>query len=176
LNRTAATAVEAWLSRALRAAATIGLLASLSCVEIEGGAIELAWALRDFAGDENSCQKAGVGEIRVCWRAVDDAGSTDCVTVREDGGVRGQYRDFACTANRGITRFEVPPGPTSIFVKPLCAVDGLASPGPYQVPPPIVRTVEQGRVVTLDQLLVVATRTGECGGDTGLDCTCPPAQ
>ncbi len=157
-------------------AIALGLLGT-ACVQIDGGAVELAWGLRDFGGDQNDCASSGVSQVRVCWVGVGEAdagvGPTDCVTVAVDGGIRAQYRDFECIASRGVTRFEVDPGPTAIFIRPLCG-DGAVATGPYQVPPPIVRTVEQGKVVTLNQLQIVATKQDACGPDADLLCTCSP--
>ena len=150
--------------------------------------MELAWTLRDFQGQANSCGEAEVDKVRVCWRSLGDGGAVpnECVIVRTDAGLVGQLRDFDCNASRGVTRFEVPAGRTSLFIEPLCA-GGNPARGPYQVPPPIVRTVEGGKVVTINQLLIVASN-GECatvdGGvendagvdqvDAGYRCTCSP--
>jgi len=87
---------------------------------------------------------------------------------REDGGIDRLYRAFDCEQNRGVTRFEVPPGPNALFVSPLCA-GGQEPTGPLSVPAPIVRTVVRGEVVTLDQILIVASNE-DCTGD---QCTCP---
>ncbi len=149
-------------------ALTFVLVGSFSCVEIDGGAVELAWTLRDFQGDNNTCGKSEVDKVRVCWRSLGDAGTapSECVIIRTDGGLAGQLRDFDCSASRGVTRFEVPAGRTSLFIEPLCA-GGNPARGPYQVPPPIVRTVEDGKVVTINQLLIVASNA-ECHTDAGV--------
>lgn len=141
------------------------------CVEIDGGAVELSWALRDFDGQPNDCQAARIETIRICWQPLGDGGLPDslsCEGVRTDAGLDLLYRSFDCEQNRGVTRFEVPPGPTALFVAPLCV--GSAEPtGRLTVPPPIVRTVSRGEVVTLNQILIEASNA-TCM-DT--DCTCP---
>lgn len=139
-----------------------GLFGSnLKCVAIDGGASELTWSLRTFAGDPvDSCADSKISHIRLCWNAV-DAGVRGCRP--------GQFRDFNCDDQTGATRFEIPPGDTRLFVEPICE-DGLApAVGTYQTPEDIVRNVKAGEVVTLDSLLIVVT---EPGSTCGADCTC----
>ena len=80
---------------------------------------------------------------------------------------------FGCTESRGITGFDVPPGRTSIFIDVLCTggFDERAEDTSFQVPPPIVRTVVEGKVVTLNALLIVVDEA-TCN-DPG--CTCIPS-
>lgn len=131
---------------------------SVACVEVNGGAVELSWSVRNFAGDRvgDDCQNLDsrrgplvhVQGIRLAWKAVANGG--DDAAMEPDGSA-----DFACRDGRGITRFEVPVGRQMLWIVPLCA-DSAPSAGTYQVPPPIVRTIEEGAVTTLDALLVVA--------------------
>jgi hypothetical protein len=150
----------------------IAAAAAGGCVEIDGGAVELSWTLRDSDGKQNDCQSARIDQIRICWSPLADDASTSgtlsCQVAREDGGIERLYRAFDCEQNRGVTRFEVPPGPNALFVSPLCV--GAQEPtGPFNVPAPIVRTVVKGEVVTLDQILIVASNH-QCVAD---QCTCP---
>lgn len=138
-----------------------GLLGSqIQCVSIDGGASELTWSVRTFAGDPvDACSDSQISHIRLCWNAA-------------DSGVRGcrpgQFRDFDCEDQTGVTRFEIPPGDTRLYVEPICE-DGLAAaPGTYQTPADIIRNVREGEVVTLDSLLIVVTDPKRC--DT--ECTC----
>ncbi len=151
--------------------ALAALFGNLACVEINGGAVELSWTLRDFDGDTTNCGEQRIGSIRVCWQGLaGDAGlpgDVGCVAVSTEAGFREQYREFDCLASRGVTRFEIPAGRTALFVEPVCN-GGTPPQGPYQVPPPIVRVVEEGQVVTLNQLLIVVTDK-----DTSADPTCP---
>jgi hypothetical protein len=141
-----------------------GLLANLvgstACVEIDGGAVELSWLVRDFDGEPNNCRTPGIDQIVVNWQALDSEMQPT------------EFRDvhpFSCSARRGVTGFDIPEGLTSLHIVPVCANTGQAAEGPYEVPPPIVRHVGLGEVVTLNQLLVVASDE-ECEGET---CTCP---
>lgn len=140
-------------------------LESVQCVAIDGGATELTWSLRTFGGEscrgeKCGCDLAEIDKVRLCWNSVADG----------DSGCRpGQFRDFECREATGVTLFEIPPGSTKFNVLPLCA-DGLpAALGTYQVPAEIVRTVQDGEVVTLDALLIVVTDPDEC---IGVVCTC----
>lgn len=129
---------------------------SASCVEVNGGAVELSWSLRDFDGERaEECHNdnpddgpvVDVDRIRLAWKAVvaDDESATD-----PDGTVT-----FPCEDGRGITDFSIPPGRHMLWIEPVCA-QGAPPSGRYQVPPPIVRTIGEGTVTTLDALLIVA--------------------
>jgi hypothetical protein len=136
-------------------------LGSAGCVAIDGGAAELSWSLRSFEGKSQSCAEAGVEGIRLCWESLDDSSSTGCRP--------GQFRTFPCTDEAGVTGFEIPVGRTKFFAEPVCAGGAPAGAGTFQAPPPIVRTVRDGEVVTLDSLLIVVTDQDNCSGDS---CTC----
>ena len=167
MNRHLLRSVDPRVSRCLAVIAIA--CAAAGCVEIDGGAVELAWTLRDFEDDSIDCDEARIDKIRICWAPLTDGGTTtdpSCRAVVTDAGVERLYRAFECDQYRGVTRFEVPPGPTALFVAPLCA-GGQEPTGPFQVPPPIVRTVVEGEVVTLNQILIIAE---DCAGT---DCTCP---
>ncbi len=121
-------------------------------MQIEGGAAELSWSLRDSCGGNANCGDSGVDitRIKLCWYPLD-----------QDDGTPGQcpnFQDFACSKSTGVTSFDIAPGSTALFIEPIFG-SGAQS---YQVPPPIVRDVEEGRVVTLNSLLVVVN-TGTCG-------------
>lgn len=142
--------------------ALIGCFGTPACVDVNGGAVELSWSLRTFAGDSlGGCERAGIETIRLCWQPLGDGG-----TGAAGGRCRPpNLRAFPCNEESGITRFEIPPGRTSLWIEPVCA-DGLpADPDTYEVPPPIVRTIEEGQVATLSSLLVAVAEGN----------TCPPA-
>jgi hypothetical protein len=172
MNTRPAAAVKPRVSRSFVVIGIAACAATLAtgCVEVNGGAVELSWALRDFDGQPNDCQSSRIEQVRICWSPVGDGGaaSLDCQVAREDGGIDRRYRAFDCEQNRGVTRFEVAPGSTALFVSPLCS--GATEPsGRLELPAPIVRTVVEGEVVTLDQILIVASNE-DCAGD---QCTCP---
>lgn len=171
MNSEPSSRVEASVSgRSCVTMIAVAMLALPACVQVDGGAVELSWSLRDFEGARNDCAQAGIAEIRVCWAPLADGGATgppECTIQRTDAGLREFFRSFDCAEKRGVTRFEVPPGPNAFFVQPIC-VGGGEPTGPYQVPSPIVRTVATGEVVTLNQVLIIAANE-RCSGDA---CTC----
>ncbi len=129
--------------------------ANLSCVEIDGGAVELSWALRNFEGNRiRLCDDARVRWIQLAWKSADDDGTG--AVGPADGTLR-----FECVENRGVTNFVVPPGPQLLWIEPVCS-GGDTPAGPFQVPAPIRREIVAGTVVTLDALLVVADECATC--------------
>lgn len=133
-----------------------------ACIEIDGGAVELSWSLRSFDGERvDSCASARVDEVRVCWESVEDDAST---------GICEGSEFFPCGEENGVSGFEIPPGRAAFWIEPICVDGSPAEVGSYQVPPPIVRTVEDGKIVTLNSLLIVVTPFGTSCPDEG--CTC----
>jgi len=133
------------------------VLGFTGCVDVDGGAVELSWSLRTPEGEPNNCVESRIERVRLCWAPT----SGDPARVCEGS------RTFQCTDARGFSRFEIDAGETAFWIEPLCA-DSLIVPDPatYEVPPPLLRSVSQGQVVTLNALLIVATdaecRTGFC--------------
>jgi len=140
--------------------ACLGALSgSNACVDVEGGAVELSWSLRTPDGDPNNCLDARIGKVRLCWAPAGD------IAVRVCEG----SRTFACTEEHGFSRFEIDPGETAFWIEPLCeSTSVVPDPSTYEVPPPLLRMVSAGQVVTLNALLIVATGA-ECGAGA---CTC----
>jgi len=170
VNRRGAKRVE-WARRGR--AVVIGIAATavtmgLACVQIDGGAVELSWSIRDFDGCQASCDLrakddqcndaedfADLGQVRICWEAIGDGGelALDC---GRDPAVNDNSL-FNCDLVHGVTGFEIPPGPTAVWIEPLCEDTGLTPPPDrYEVPAPIVRNITSGEVATLNALLVVA--------------------
>ncbi len=145
----------------------LGILSILSMqcdsffVQINGGASELYWTLRTFAGESiGNCEEASIEKIRLCWLSA-DSDAKDCDP--------SQSQEFRCNKLTGVTLFDIPVGRTRFFVEPICQ-DGLpAKKGTYQSPPEILRTVREGEVVTLDSQLIVVTKTSD---SCGAECTC----
>jgi hypothetical protein len=140
-------------------------LAFMGCVEVEGGAVEFSWTLRNFQGNPiadnlaESCSKVGIDKILLIWEPPPDSGER----------VLGNW-SFDCEANRGVTGFVVPEGPQLLRIVPFCQGGVLPRAHTYEVPPPILRDVRDGEVVTLNSLLVVVQDCSGQGTDTG--CTC----
>jgi hypothetical protein len=159
----------AWVASTSRFILLTALGAS-SCVPIDGGAAEFSWTLRTFEGDSIAqCDYTGIGQVRLCWRAASAPPETDCAPERS--------RTFECRFGHGATRFEIAPGPTSLRITPVCQDGSIPAVGTFQVPPPLVRTVSNGKIITLNVILIVARdRTNPLSACAPSGCTCdsPP--
>jgi hypothetical protein len=169
MNRRPHGPVSAWIRprRATRVAALwVTVLGSTgpACVAIDGGAVEVSWSIRSFDGEATTCSGAEIRDVRVCWDPLGDGAPTG-ETCRAD-----HRRRFPCTDESGVTGFELQPGVTAFWIEPVCMDGDPADPGTYQVPPPIVRTVEEGKIVSLDSLLLVVQPMDD--GCTNAPCTC----
>jgi hypothetical protein len=155
MNRIPPMPVERPIRRALpRLAAPLILLSCLpflqQCVSVDGGAIELSWALRTTDGEVTNCFDARVEGIRVSWSV--EVSATRTLSF---------HASFRCDDDSGATSFDVPAGTASITVAPECADGNVAAIDTYEAPPPIVRRIREGEVATLDALLI-AVRTSSC--------------
>lgn len=140
------------------AGALLGM-SSAACVDVNGGAVELSWFLISASGKVTNCGEVGIEQVRICWTPVDaapaDIGMLACSP--------GQTRDFLCTDSRGVTDFSIETGPQLFWIEPLCASGEPRATGTYEVPPPILRSVQDGGVVTLSSLLIVDLVAGPDG-------------
>lgn len=156
-------------ARVTRIAAGLAALAAAlgtGCVEIDGGAVELSWSLRTFDGSAvESCTDAAIQDIRLCWERVADGATSEGTVCRA-----GERRRFSCSESSGVTGFDLEPGATAFWIEPVCDDGGAADPGTYEVPPPIVRTVQEGKIISLSSLLVVVSPLS--GGCPARGCTC----
>ncbi|WP_152629414.1 hypothetical protein [Haliangium ochraceum] len=143
--------------RGLALALGLVLLALGGCVEVGGGAAEFSWTLRNFAGDRAlSCEGVGMSWVQLNWRTVAEGDPNPALEA--EGSKR-----FPCADDRGITEFIIPSGRKMLWVEPLCQ-DGEAFTR-YEVPPPVVRNVADGAVLTLDSLLIVVDPACTCAAE-----------
>jgi hypothetical protein len=149
------------------ALATLIGTATTGCIEIEGGAVELSWSLRTFGGSAvGSCGDVGIQNVRLCWQTLGD-GSPSTEDIICQAGLR---RTFDCSDSSGVTGFDLDPGPTAFWIEPVCQDGAPADSGTYEVPPPIVRTVQEGKIVSLSSLLLVVSPLS--AGCPAAGCTC----
>lgn len=133
---------------------------SAACVDVNGGAVELSWFLISASREVGTkCGNVGIKRVRVCWTPVDaapaDLGMLACTP--------GRMEDFLCTDSRGVTDFSIETGPQLFWIEPLCATGEPLAAGSYEVPPPILRSVQDGGMVTLSSLLIVDLVDGPDG-------------
>jgi hypothetical protein len=132
--------------------------AAVSCVPIDGGAVEASWVIRTEDG-----------------RAITDCNCTDplITTVRlsligAEGDVKGlePCKDrvkcgFSCQRQTGATPFDIPPGFYLISLVPADAAGHdltQSVPGrpPVSTPAPVLREVVRGQPTQMDALAIVA--------------------
>lgn len=118
------------------------------CTTVDGGAVEVSWNLRNVDGSGVSCVTAKVTTIDLYYND-------------------GPGDSFPCEDERGVTGFIIPAGEASLKLRPGCA---SGTPTAFRAPPPIVRTITDGEVITLDTQLI-EVRAGNC--TTEDPCTCP---
>lgn len=140
-----------------------------ACVDIQGAAAEFNWSVRDFSGSIISrCERAGIVEVRLAWQSLANASPEQGVDRTPD-----DFEPFDCDVRHGVTKFNIPPGAQLLWILPICPDGDPPAPGTYSVPPPILREMRDGEVVSLDSLLIVAHDRGAdlmgCNADA---CTC----
>jgi hypothetical protein len=140
------------LPRVVRTVAWVGLALAGACTEVDGGAVEVSWVFRTDRGDRRDCGQIDVGQVELRWGSA----SADRVA-------------FPCRDERGVTGFDLPVGPRSLYLRPICADGSPAADGSYRAPAPIVRTITDGDVITLDTQLIEVRVTG-CGEATPCIC------
>lgn len=138
----------------LRTALTV-LLATAACTDVNGGAVEVSWDLREIGGADLDCEDARVARIRLWWE--DALGSV-------------RYDEFECRDDRGVTRFQLEPGDAALWLSPVCEDGTEAAVTSYRAPAPIVRAITVGDVITLDTQVIEVRRVA-CTDEE--PCTCP---
>src|SRR4051795_642476 len=79
-----------------------------ACVQVDGGAVEVSWALQTFDGrtvSDCSCSDPQVSRVRIVVAMADAAG-----TLGADICAGKASCEFACARGTGATRFDIPPG------------------------------------------------------------------
>lgn len=127
----------------------VGLAA---CVPVDGGAVELAWSVRDSSGRSASCTRTttsfsdALGSVALCARACTVIADGNCV-----GEVTCPVQTWSCERGRGTTRFEVTAGRKELWIEVTCR-DG--TPANVVLPEPVVREIADGEVTQLNAILI----------------------
>jgi len=142
------------------------LISAVSCVHIDGGAVEASWVVRSDDGraiTDCGCSDPAIASVRIAL-------------LGNSGTVRGQEpcRDrkeceFACQRSGGATPFDIPPGSYMMSVMPLDAAGQdlfLPASGvsPVLAPAGILREVVRGQPTQLPAFQLVAKCAGSCAG------------
>lgn len=158
------------MSRATRLRLPVLVLASVSvaaCVQIDGGAVEVAWTVfaEDGRGTINDCACADPGiafvQLRLAGPPDNPAQADPCENV---AACR-----FSCGRDMGATPFIIPPGAYLVSIQPQLP-DGTVSPT-AMVPDPILSQVVKGVPAELGALEIQAPCAPRChGADLGMPC------
>ena len=151
------------------AALTILASLALSCVKINGGAVEISWVVISPSGggiNDCSCADPAIAKVRLELVGVGGTivGATPCA---------GQAQcDFPCQNQTGATQFDIPPtGPGESYTASVVAVgnDGLEIPQTEimtpPTPAPILLQVTNGQPTEVDAFTLVAPCSMACSGN-----------
>jgi hypothetical protein len=140
--------------------------ALLSCVSIDGGAVETSWVIRTEDGRAISscgCADPPIARVRVKIVKVDGEGRRG-----EDVCAGKPGCEFPCGRHIGATPFDVPPGSYSVSVVPLGegGVDlTMAGDGrPAVVLAPLLYDVVRGQPTQVESFLIVSRCAAACAG------------
>jgi hypothetical protein len=139
------------MNRLTSALVVLTVFVTASCVDVNGGAVELSWAITKADGTRTSdCADVGIARVRLVGEPVDGS----ALPSVDD--------DWPCDAFHGTTAFDIPEGSYSFSIEVVCT-DGMLV-QTAQVPAPIVRKITLGNVAQLDALLIVTDDTGQACG------------
>jgi hypothetical protein len=147
--------------------------AAVSCVPIDGGAVEASWVVRTDDGraiTDCSCSDPLITTVRLSLVGVsEDVKGTEPCKDRVKCG-------FACQRHTGATPFDIPPGLYLISVIPADAVghDLTQSEPPrplVNVPAPVLREVVRGQPTQMDALAIVAGCSPACSANKNRVCS-----
>lgn len=149
--------------------------AAVSCVPIDGGAVEASWVVRTEDGravSECDCADPPIPIVRLSLVGAegDIKGSEPCKDRVKCG--------FACQRHTGATPFDIPPGFYLISLVPTDAVGNdltqmQASRPPVSIPAPVLREVVMGQPTQLDALAIVASCSPACSANKNRVCSRP---
>jgi hypothetical protein len=146
--------------------------AAVSCVPIDGGAVEASWVVRTHEGGaitDCGCSDPFIANVRLDLVGAmgDVKGTTPC-------GGRTDCQ-FSCQRHTGATPFDIPPG--FYFIK-LVAVDASgqdlttgSAQNLIQAPAPVLRQVVNGQPTQLDAFALVAGCAASCSAHSNRVCT-----
>jgi hypothetical protein len=139
--------------RSLVACLAAALGASAGCVDISGGAVEIAWVIRGTDQKAAECGDANpdIAELRLSVVPV----ANDATDLCAAGAVKGCHFDCSGDNGSGITAFAVPAGDYYLGLVAVSADGTDLPPERVAVPPPLPRTIQRGEVSDLGVWQVV---------------------
>jgi hypothetical protein len=155
------------LARVVQVAVLMSGSTLAGCVNVDGGAVELSWALRTANGKDNvECTRAGdvIADVALCARAC---------TVISDGACIGDVamvHSWSCNRRHGSTSFEIVSGRKELWIEVRCASGARAD---VVVPEPILRDIADGEVTQLNAVLISVPVDRPACPDPGAAATSP---
>ena len=132
-----------------------------TCVEINGGAVEVSWVIRSRAGSaitDCGCASPSIATVRLRLVRVGGplAGDTPCANQAQC--------DFPCPRQTGSTPFNIPETVgTEKYEVSVVAVGADGNPLPEVLTPaPILREVVRGQPTEVESMQLVANCATEC--------------
>ena len=148
--------------------------AAVSCVPIDGGAVEASWVVRTDDGraiTDCRCSDPEIAGVRL--KLVGASGEVK-------GALPCQDRDscqFTCQRHTGATPFDIPPGFYLISLVPVDAagqdLTALQPPRQVMTPAPVLREVVKGQPTQLDALAIVGKCASSCSVNQNRVCASP---
>jgi hypothetical protein len=137
--------------------------AAVSCVSIDGGAVEASWVVRSDDGraiTDCDCSAPEVARVRLALvgAGADNMGARPC---------QGRVAcEFPCARHTGATPFDIPPGMYLMSLTPVDASGqdlGVGAPK-VETPAPVLREVVRAQPTQLDAFSIVAMCAPSCSG------------
>jgi len=158
----------------MKPAATFLLLACLltTCVEINGGAVEVSWVIRSRAGSaitDCGCASPSIATVRLRLERRGGVldGDMPCANQAQC--------DFPCPRQTGSTAFNIPETQgTEKYEVSVVAVGADGEPLPEVLTPaPILREVVRGQPTEVESMQLVANCATECQMNSSGVCARP---
>jgi hypothetical protein len=137
------------MKRACRLSLLCLCTAVIGCVDVDGGAVEARWDLRDISGMRIDCQKAAIAKMG--FALVPELGADPCAQEARC--------TFSCERGVGTTPFIIPEGEYAMTIQAVDAegrvlglVDGVTAPAA------VVRQVVTGQLTDLNVNLIIVSR------------------
>ena len=143
-----------------------------TCVEIDGGAVEISWVIRSESGSaitDCGCASPSIAKVRLVLRGV--GGS-----IQDATPCAGQAQcDFTCSRQTGATQFDIQEthGAERYEVSVVAVgIDGSELPQ-VMAPAPILREVVRGQPTEVESMQLVADCAPECQMNSSGVCARP---
>jgi hypothetical protein len=142
--------------------------AAVSCVQIDGGAVEASWVVVSLEGHaiaHCNCSDPQIDSVRLKL-----VGSSGGVMGTEPCRDRASCR-FSCERRTGATPFDVPPGDYLMSLIPVDAAgQDLGEAAGVLTPAPVLREVVRGQPTQLDAFAMIAPCAPRCAQNKNTVC------